>query len=83
MRLTEMGFPIDQVNAALLANGGNEEAALNSLLAGPAPVTADGSVSANGAVDSAGTSTPAVATGEAPTKPPKPSGLFGRMWGSK
>ena len=31
-----MGFPLDHVNAALFATGGNEEAAVNSLLTSPA-----------------------------------------------
>jgi ubiquitin-conjugating enzyme (huntingtin interacting protein 2) len=33
-RLCEMGFPEDQVKAALEKNGGNEEATLNALLSG-------------------------------------------------
>lgn len=88
MRLCEMGFPADQVSAALQANSGNEEAALNSLLAGPAP-------SVNAPVGPAGGPPPASVPGAAPAagealgpdglpvKPVKPSGLFGRMWGAK
>ena len=67
MRLCEMGFAQDQASAALQANGGNEEAALNSLLAGPAPAEAQ---------QTASSAAPAAAAA-------KPSGLFGRMWGSK
>lgn len=78
MRLCEMGFPQDQVTAALYANAGNEEAALNSLLAGPAPAASAGA-SGVPAAGAAG----APAAGAAPEKPAKPSGLFGRMWGSK
>jgi hypothetical protein len=74
-----MGFPQDQVVAALNANAGNEEAALNSLLSGPAPGAAPGAPGPAGAVPADG----AAPVGEASAKPAKPSGLFGRMWGSK
>lgn len=37
-RLSEMGFPRDKVQQALLANSGDENAALNSLLAGDAVI---------------------------------------------
>ncbi len=87
VRLCEMGFPQDQVVAALNANGGNEEAALNALLSGPVSALAGvsgaaggpaaGPLGASGAVDGS------AAPGEPPGKPAKPSGLFGRMWGSK
>lgn len=79
MRLCEMGFPADQVGAALQANNGNEEAALNSLLSGPVVTTnTAGAAGAPGAPSTGGDG----ATG-GPDKPVKPSGLFGRMWGSK
>ncbi len=84
MRLCEMGFPRDHVAAALQANGGNEDAALNSLLAGPVnnPGGAAPAAAAAGGVAGAAGGVDAAATG-APEKPAKPSGLFGRMWGSK
>lgn len=82
MRLCEMGFPSDQVTAALQANGGNEEAALNSLLAGPVPV--GGAAPVGAPAGAAGDPAAAAGVGAgAPEKPVKPSGLFGRMWGSK
>lgn len=90
MRLCEMGFPADQVSAALQANSGNEEAALNSLLAGPAPSVHPPAGPAGGAPPAAaGAPGAAPAAAEAlgpdglPVKPVKPSGLFGRMWGAK
>jgi UV excision repair protein RAD23 len=99
-RLCEMGFPQDQVLAALNANSGNEEAALNSLLAGPTPVLAPPPAAAAGAAAGAapggapgqvalgpdGLPLPPPAgppAGEGPAKPSKPSGLFGKLWGSK
>jgi hypothetical protein len=81
MRLCEMGFPSDQVHNALVANGGNEEAALNALLSGPvAPSPAAGAPGAGVPPPGGAGGTPG--TGAPPDKAPKPSGLFGRMWGS-
>lgn len=78
-----MGFPQDQVIAALNANSGNEEAALNSLLSGPVsavPAAAPAAPGPAGAVAADGSAAPAA---DGAAKPVKPSGLFGRMWGSK
>ena len=76
MRLCEMGFPMAQCAAALSAYNGDQEAALNALLTGtvPPPPPA-GAPAAAGAPPGAGAA--------APEKPAKPSGLFGKMWGSK
>lgn len=71
MRLCEMGFPMAQCAAALTANNGDQEAALNALLSGTVPLPPPAAAAA-----------PA-AGAPAPEKPTKPSGLFGKMWGSK
>ena len=64
-----MGFARDQVIGALQANNGNDEAAVNSLLGGPA-------------IDPAAAA--AAAAPVPPPKPVKQqSGIFGKIWGSK
>lgn len=68
-----MGFPMAQCAAALTACNGDQEAALNSLLSGTAPAPGPPPAGAAGATPKAG----------GPDKPSKPSGLFGKMWGSK
>jgi hypothetical protein len=79
-----MGFPQDQVVAALNANAGNEEAALNSLLSGPAPAIQAGAPGAPGPAGAAvATDGTAALAADGAAKAVKPSGLFGRMWGSK
>lgn len=75
MRLCEMGFPMAQCAAALTAYNGDQEAALNALLTGTVPPPPAGAAAAGAA--------PPVAGAAAPEKPAKPSGLFGKMWGSK
>eukprot|EP01032_Pedospumella_encystans_P019684 gene19684-22384_t len=76
MRLCEMGFPMAQCAAALTAYNGDPEAALNALLTGTVPPPPP-----TGAP--AGAGAPPAAGAPAPEKPAKPSGLFGKMWGSK
>ena len=89
MRLCEMGFPMAQCSAALTAYNGNQEAALNALLSGtPLPVpgppgTASGAAPVAGAAPAPGAAPAGPPPQHVPEKPSKPSGLFGRVWGSK